>query len=315
MRVLNAVSRAASRWRVWLPVVGWVIGAVVATQWLLHETIMGLSMSIYHVTAGLVQTILILVPAALYIFWRRTAQRERVALENLRRSERLRDDLTAMLVHDLRNPVISTAMALDCVLENAKESECLPPVDREMMVRARRNLRRLEGMIGDMLSINAAQAGRMKLDREPTDLCALAVEIVADYGPRADGKGIDLSADDSCSAPTIRIDREHINRVIDNLLSNAIDHTSSGGAIGLTVVEGEEDVVVSVADTGDGIDEALSHELFDRYAQKRSAGGLRRSSVGLGLAYCKMAVEAHGGRIWAENTDDGSRFSFSLPIV
>lgn len=311
--MLKLLSKVASRWRVWLPVIGWVVAAVVATQWLLHRTLMDADMPTYHVIAGLIQAILILVPAGLYVVWRHAARRERAALEELRKSEQLREDLTAMLVHDLKNPVITSAMALDCLLEETEGRECLPAAARDMMVRARRNLRRLEDMIGDMLSISAAQAGGLRLDMEPTDLCALIVETVQDNRHRAERDGICLSIGDRCEAAPIEIDREHIQRVIENLLSNALAHTSSGGSIELTVGEGEGGLVVSVSDTGDGIDEELSDELFGRYAQDRSSRGPGRTSVGLGLAYCKIAVEAHGGRIWAENTDHGSRFSFSLP--
>ncbi|MGC9318448.1 MAG: sensor histidine kinase [Armatimonadota bacterium] len=299
----------------WLPVVGWVAVAVVATQALLHSAFMDIPMPAYHVASGLIQAILILVPAALYVVWRHAAERERAALAELRESEQLRDELTAMLVHDLKNPVITAAMALDVLLEETEGRECLPPPEREMMVSARRNLRRLEGMIGDVLSINAAQAGRMQLSTEPTDLCHLVSEAVEDSSRRATREGIELSVGDRCKAPSIEIDREHIRRVVENLIANAIDHTSSGGRIEVSVSRGEDGTVVSVTDTGDGIDEELSHELFEAYAHSGPSRRQSRSSVGLGLAYCKLAVEAHGGHIWAENVDHGgSRFSFALPV-
>lgn len=169
-------------------------------------------------------------------------------------------------------------------------------------------------MIGDVLAVSAAQAGRMTLNVEPADLCELVAEVVANVAPQAATQGIALVFEDECAHAGTDLDREHIHRVLENLIANALAHTSSGGAVDVAVAAHADEVVVSVTDTGDGIDEQFSHELFERYAQGGGARGRGRSSVGLGLAYCKLAVEAHGGRIWAENVEGGgSRFSFALP--
>ena len=314
MKRSSRFTATAADWRVWLPVVGWVIVAVVLTQALLHSLFMDLPMARYHVLAGVFQAVLILVPSGLYVLWRRTAHNERVANEELRRSEQFREDLAAMLVHDLKNPVISAALALDLLLTEDSESPCLSGDDREMMVSARRNLRRLDDMIGDILTINAGDRGAIMLDRQPTELCSIIEGVVSDLTARAAAGGVALTAADDCPESVVDIDPAYIRRVLENLVANATAHTPSGGAIGISVDRGDDEVVVSVTDTGEGIDEESSDELFDRYVQRGPGARTTRTSVGLGLAYCRIAVEAHGGRIWAENTDDGSRFSFTLPL-
>ncbi len=311
----SLLNRTANGWAIWLPIVGWAVLAVALTQGLLHVLLMDLPMIAYHIVAALIQAFLVLVPAYLYVLWRRTAERERAAYDELRRSEHIREELTAMLVHDLKNPAITAAMAIDLLLEAAEDGGYLPDADRQMMVSARRNLRRLEGMIGDVLTINAADAGGVTLHREPTDLRELVGEAVEDVSTRAAAAGIELIASGEREGPSVEVDREHILRVIENLTTNAMAHTSAGGRIEVAVIEADGEAVVSVTDNGDGIDEELSHHLFDRYAQASAARRPGRSSVGLGLAYCKIAVEAHGGRIWARNVEGGGcRFSFALPL-
>ena len=315
MRLSDLVPEVKLSWRAWLPVLGWIVAAVVATQWLLHSTLMDIDMLMYHVIAGLIQAALILVPAGLYLAWRQTAEREHLALEELRKSEQLREDLIAMLVHDLKNPAISSAMAIDLLLEDAEDRKWLPRSDRDLMLDARRNLGRLERMIGDMLAVSAARAGQMQLNRKTTNLCDLMSEIVQDNSQRAASEDIALSLDDECESVTMDIDRELIRRVVENLLVNAITHTPPEGRVELSVVGGSSQVVVSVSDTGEGIEEGLGDRLFEPYSRGSTSHKREHSSVGLGLAFCKAAVEAHGGRIWAESTGGGSRFSFSLPMA
>ena len=312
----SALTQALAEWRTWLPVVGWVIVAVVLTQALLHSLFMDLPMSTYHVLAGVIQGVLIFVPSALFVLWRRTARRTRIINEDLRRSEQLREDLTAMLVHDLKNPVITAALALDLMLDDTADEECLPDSDRAIMIGARRSLQRLEGMIGDVLAINAADNGGIPLSLQHTDLTSLIAEVAEDVIARATAEEIEIILDDLPELPEADVDREHVRRVVENLISNALAHTGRGGRIDLSACARDDEIIVSVTDTGDGIAPELSDELFERYAQadRDRSSRLGRSSVGLGLAYCKIAVEAHGGRIWAENTESGSRFSFSLPI-
>lgn len=299
-------------WRVWLPVVGWVVAAVVLSQALLHNLFMDLNMFVYHVVAGLIQAVLLLVPAALYVLWRDSARRERESREELGQTERMRDDLVAMLVHDLKTPVVTAAMALDLLLEEAGERKCLPADEWEMVRNARRNLGRLEGMVGDILAVSVARQGRINLRVAPSDPCELVAEQVEGLRLQAVARGIELTMARDCDVPALQLDRTQIRRVLDNLLTNAITYTPAGGRVAVSVHRQDGEVVVSVADTGGGMD-GLGPELFEPYTQGSSRRSGDRASVGLGLAFCKLAVEAHGGRIWAESTGEGSRFSFALP--
>lgn len=306
------MAKATRNWKTWLPVIGWVALAVLLSQALLHHFFMNASMLAYHIAAGVFQGILIIVPAGLYVLWRHTTERERKALEDLREAEELREDLTAMLVHDLKNPVISSTMALNLVLKRADHS--LDPTEREMLHRAGRSLERVENMIGDVLSIATAQAGRMELETESADICDIALDAVEENAERADSQAIKLAVGE-CNSAVATVDRKHIRRVLDNLIANAIAHTPSEGRIDISVQASSDEILVSVTDTGDGIDQDTAERLFDRYVRAGSDEGRERTSVGLGLAYCKLAVEEHGGRIRAENVEGaGTRFSFTLPL-
>ena len=308
-------SSHVATWRVWLPVLVWVVIAVGLTQTLVHLLFMDLNMVTYHIYSGIIQALLILVPASLYVLWRDTARRERAALAELQRSEQLRKDLTAMLVHDLKNPVISAAMGLELVLESENRDD-MPALQEEMLVRARATLRRLEEMVGDIFALSLVQAGELPLQIESIDLCDLIAEVVADTTAQANQRGIELSAPDLCEVPDVEADYRHVRRVLENLVANAIAHTPRGGRVEVSVSEGEQELVASVTDTGEGIDEDLGEELFDLYTQGPRSAPKGRASAGLGLAFCKLAVEAHGGRIYAESAPGGgSRFSFTLPLM
>ncbi len=314
----QAVSfrRTLRDWRTWAPIVAWIIAGIAGAQVLTHDLLTGLPMGCWDVASGALQAVLVLVPAALYLAWRRTAEDRAAALAELRDTERMREDLVAMLIHDLKSPAISAGMALDMLLEEPRAVELLDEQDLRMVVSARRNLRRLEGMVSDALQVAAAQEHPLKLHRVTADLCALAAEAIADARPQAEGAAVSVRHESECETLCLQMDAEKVRRVFDNLIANAIGHTPAGGQVCVRIMREPGQARVEVADSGEGISEELRDRVFDRYAQAECARKRQVGSVGLGLAFSRLAVEAHGGRIWVEGSDlGGSSFVFTLPMT
>lgn len=314
MREALSLRQTVRDWRTWVPIIVWLAAGIAAAQVLLHDLFTGLPVFWYRLASGALQAVLVLVPASLYVVWRHAAERERRALEELQATQQMREDLIAMLVHDLKSPAISAGMALDMLLEESRTVELLDRDDLEMVIAARRNLRRLERMVADALEVAAAQERPLKLKLAPGDLCAAAAEVVEDSRPQADRNGLTLELKVDRALPRFAFDADKIRRVLDNLVSNAIAHTPAGGRVRVEVARNGAEAQVTVADSGEGISEELREWVFEKYAQGDPARH-QVGSVGLGLAFCRLAVEAHGGRIRVEPSEwGGSAFTFTLPI-
>jgi PAS domain S-box-containing protein len=232
--------------------------------------------------------------------------------DDVRRALRGREDLLAMVSHDLRGPLSVVTMSA------ARMIEAHPPGDEgssrhlEAIVRSAQRMSRL---IRDMLDFSAIEAATLRVFAEPQSLSAIAVQAVESARPLAREGSIEIAVDAPPDLPEVACDRERMLQVLDNLLGNAIKFTGEGGAIRVGVRAQPGELVVTVEDTGVGIAPEDLPRIFDRYwhesqrRQHRSDGG-----HGLGLFISKGLVEAHAGRIWAESTPGrGSVFSFSLP--
>ncbi len=226
-----------------------------------------------------------------------------------------RELITETLIHDLRSPVSSVLNAvdiLDSVFTDEQRSDEL--IDQAMRV-ARNSATRVLGLIESLLDIARLKAGRMELQVLPTKLNELIPNILGDLLPQAGEIGVILRHDLSHNLPTIQVDQSKLIRVITNLIDNALKFTPTGGQV---VVSAElyppNMVVIRVSDTGPGIPEEFRDKIFDRFTQIPGQKGRRRGS-GLGLTFCRLAVEAHGGKIWTEpRTGGGSVFALTIPI-
>jgi PAS domain S-box-containing protein len=240
----------------------------------------------------------------------------RVELENVRlvgeaqEALRAREDLLAIVSHDLRNPLgvvlASTALLLKSNLPPDKQERARRQV--EAIQRAGNRMNRL---IRDLLDFASIQAGRLSVSLRPQDVAAMVNEVLEVTEPLAAGKSLRLTSD---VAPdlAIRCDHDRVIQLFSNLVGNAVKFTNEGGAISVRAVPDGDVVRFSVTDTGPGISaEELPH-VFDRYyqAQRRN-----RDGIGLGLSIARGIVEAHGGRIWVESEEGkGSTFFFTLPL-
>ena len=226
----------------------------------------------------------------------------------LRRLEKLRDDLTHMVVHDLRHPLTVICGFLD-ILE-FHEAQKLSASTRELVTVARRSAEDLLNMIGSILDVSKIGAGEMKLQREPCDLDALIRAVLATTQPLPDNRTVTFDAPES--SLTITADVGLIRRVLQNLLSNALKYTPAGGDVRIVVTPSHGEVRVAVTDTGPGIAPEYHQRIFEKFGQVEDRKN--RLGTGLGLTFCKLAVEAHGGRIGVESeVGKGSTFWLTLP--
>ena len=292
-----------------------LVGVAVA-QGLEHHFFMDLPMATYHVVSGFLQAAIVAVPVLLYIVWRRAAQREKEALGKLQASEALRDDMTHMLVHDLKGPLTSAVTALRIVLgrENTEEGR-LDDDGIAMLSLAVTSQERLTRMIETILDVARMEAGEARLELRACDLAAIVEAAVEEARPAAMEAELDLRAE-AGAVPEVKADVDNIRRVVDNLLGNALKYTPRGGTVQVSTAATDKEVLISVRDSGEGVPEHLRERIFDKFGQAQAAHEGGRASVGLGLAFCKLVVEAHGGRIWIDSVPgSGSAFTFSLPLL
>ena len=225
-----------------------------------------------------------------------------------------RELINETLVHDLRSPLSAVIGALDVIASSLPPGS--PPDDLTLQAVqiGRRATRRTLNLVESLLDIARMQSGSIDLFRVPLNLHTLTVSILSDFLPQAAEFGILLRNELPLDLARVSGDSSKIQRVLINLLDNALKFTPSGGEV---IISGEQDsemVLVRVSDTGPGIPEGFREKVFERFTQIPGRPGRRRGS-GLGLTFCRLAVEAHGGRIWIEPGDGGgSVFAFTLPV-
>lgn len=242
------------------------------------------------------------------------AQHERLEQEQM---ERLRHDLSAMTYHDLRGMVQNVQSSLMGMERMLMRGDAARAAD--LMGIALTSSRQVSRMVKGLLDIERLEQGMPILNRQETGIDDLIQEAIELLNPVAFDAQQTLFGTAEDDIPRMIIDRDMILRVIMNLIENAIKHTPDGGRITIRATWQDDQLLVRVTDTGKGIPEHYLGEIFDKYFRIRHAGA--PSGVGLGLAYCRLAVEAHGGRIWAESGtggDDGrdgqgATFAFTLP--
>ncbi len=241
------------------------------------------------------------------------AQRLKQTNADLRESERLRDDLMHMIVHDLRNPITAMMGGIDMLLLTS--AGAMDEDQLRMLKNARHSGQTLLKLVSEILDISKMEAGKFRLHLEEVELCDLVRQNVEEMQAVAMLERQHLEMECQETGLEVRCDVQLIGRVVANLLSNALKHTPEGGTIRVVVGRYHEDtLIVSVSDTGPGIPEAYRQRIFEKFGQV--GGRTARQGTGLGLTFCKMAVEAHGGRIWVESeVGQGSTFSFILPIA
>ena len=228
--------------------------------------------------------------------------------------ERLREDMTHTMVHDLRNPLGSIYSALEMVTEEML-GDVLPD-QLEVLQVAQHSAHRMLELINAILDVSRLESGRMPLEQRAFSLADLVSESLKAQTALADNKNIRLESSVSSELPQVWADADILARVLQNLIGNAIKFTPAGGVVSVTVRCEEQArrtrLSVQVSDTGPGIPPEIQSRLFQKFVSGRQ----EERGSGLGLAFCKLAVEAHGERIWVESTPgQGTTFTFSLAIA
>jgi two-component system sensor histidine kinase/response regulator len=224
---------------------------------------------------------------------------------------KLRDDMVKMIVHDLRNPLTGVLANLEIFrsVETPKSE-----LAGELLDRAESSAQTLRGLIDDLLTISLIESGTIRLNRTEIDLFALIHTAIANFEAIAADKNQVLVTQCSLeSERKISGDFAMMRRMVDNLLSNAIKFSPSHSEILVNVkFLTDGDAKIQVIDSGSGVPEALQQKIFEKYEIGTPMPDI--SQIGLGLAFCKMAVEAHGGNICVKsNQPKGSIFEIALP--
>ena len=232
----------------------------------------------------------------------------------LRELERVRDDLMKMIVHDLKPPLTSILATLELLGDGD-----MGPLGRrqgDAVADTQRKAEELLSLIDDLLEVRRIEETSIALNREPIDPAGLLEEMLRDWALRFRQERTVAAADVAADTPVFSADRGMLRRVIGNLIQNALIH--SGAPIELTLVARPDPngVRFTVMDTGPGIPPEYHDIIFQKFEQVRAAHTPRVRTSGLGLTFCRLVIEAHGGRIWVQSTEGaGSAFHFILPVA
>jgi light-regulated signal transduction histidine kinase (bacteriophytochrome) len=232
-------------------------------------------------------------------------------LEREQRAVRARDDLVAVVSHDLKNPLGVIQMQAALLLRTAVASDQEPVRRlRGSAERIQRAVDRMNALISDLLDLAKIEAGRFEVQPQPERAEDIVDDVTTIMGPLAESKQIRLITE-LRSPSQVNVDRERVFQVLSNLVGNALKFTPEGGTITLKAEPAGREVLFSVADTGSGIPQEQLPHVFDRYWQAPRAS---RKGTGLGLYIAKGIVEAHGGQLWVQSVPArGATFGFTLP--
>jgi len=228
--------------------------------------------------------------------------------DDLMRLQLQKERLTAFVVHDLKNPVNSLDLHAQLLLRNKE----LGSRARESAQRIRDEARSLLRLVLNLLDISKSEEGQLAPRRGEVELEPLFAELVEAHGAQAEAAGVALRR--AVEVRSITADVDLLRRVIENLLDNALRHAPEESEVLITATRGEGAVEIRVADAGAGIPPGLRDKIFERFVQvENSERMVTRSGRGLGLTFCKLAIEAHGGSIWVEEAEPGAVFCVRLP--
>ncbi len=229
--------------------------------------------------------------------------------DDLMRLALQREQLVSFVVHDLKNPLHSMDLLAQLLLKDGK----LDGAGKESVELIRAEVRTLVRLVRNLLDVSRSDEGALSPRKSLVDLAVLGEEIVDALSMRATTYEVRLAKD--VKAPTVVADEDLLRRVIENLVENAIRHAPKGTAVTLSAEAGPHVTELRVRDLGPGVPLEMRQKVFERFVQLEGGqpGGARRTGHGLGLAFCKLAVEAHGGTISIEDGAPGAVFCVRLP--
>jgi signal transduction histidine kinase len=239
------------------------------------------------------------------------ASRLEAASQRQQEMENYRRDLVAWVGHDLQTPLASMRAIIEALADDMVHD---PETRNRYLLTAKREIQALSGLIDDLFQLAQLDAGGIELLREANSLSDLISDTVESFSVIASEKQVTLSGEVQRDVDPVMMDAKRIGRVLDNLVGNAIRHTTGGGSISVIARRMKQAIEIEVRDTGEGLDPEDIPYLFDRFYRGDKSRNRATGGVGLGLAIAKGFVEAHHGTIYAETVPDGgARFVFTLP--
>ena len=233
----------------------------------------------------------------------------------LQELEEYKEGLMQMIVHDLKNPLFAISGNIDLLLI---DKNGLSETQGSTLENCLRYCQQLNEIIQQLLDVYKIEQGKLQLSSEKMDLSPLIEELLQQFEPKSEVKKITMSFTNLNGISLIQGDKGLLKRVVANLIDNGIRHTPEGGKIEIRVEapKNANGPCISVADSGNGILPRYHQKIFNKFEQgDLHKKGIAVGTAGLGLAFCKMAVELHGGNIWVESkgNGDGATFRFTLP--
>lgn len=229
---------------------------------------------------------------------------------SLQQAEQLRQNLMADVAHELRTPLSVLQGNLRAILDDVY------PLDKQEVALLFDETRILGRLVEDLHELALAEAGQLQLHWREANVGALIAAALARFQPAAESREVTLGSQVADNLPTIQADPDRLAQILNNLLTNALRHSLTGGQVTILAEAKPDHLEIAVQDTGEGITPEDLEHVFDRFwradrSRSRDSGG-----SGLGLAITRGLVEAHGGRIWAESAvGEGARFTFLLPLA
>jgi len=231
-------------------------------------------------------------------------------ITHLREIDRLKSEFIATASHELRTPLTSVQMGVYLLLERAAGE--LTEKQVEVLSACRDDCDRLDQLMRDLLDVSRIEAGESKPSLEPVRTRDLLDAATKELQPQVESKGLDFKIEAPSDLPVVRVDRSQVERVLANLVVNAIRYTKQG-EIKISAQPRGNSVAVSVSDTGSGIPTEYLPHIFDKFVQ---VPGAATGGAGLGLAISRLIIEAHGGQISVQSEPSrGSTFTFTLPLA
>jgi len=225
--------------------------------------------------------------------------------DDLMRVQLQKEQLIAFLVHDLKNPVHAIELHGDRIVREPNASERSRDAARKIQSESQALMR----MIMNLLDLSKADEGQLRPVKQLIALEALFQEVAVEMRPRAQASEVSLSTE--ANATSISGDPDLVRRIVENLVDNAIRHAPEDSSVHATAMRVGNEVEIRITDAGAGIPVELQDKVFERFVQAGTEP--TRTGRGLGLAFCKLAVEAHGGRIWIEDAAPGASFCLRFP--
>jgi len=243
------------------------------------------------------------------IFMKKLLDEKKDHIKKLEELHKLNDELNHMIVHDMRNPLSGMVGYIDLLKTQIMKSG--DEVQQKMVAVIDEQSNRLIEMISSLLDINKFEKGEMKLQKNEIEFIDMIENTLGLFA--ANNKEIKLELRTEIEKLPLTIDKNKIERVLENLITNALKHSDENDRLIIDISKENSRVVVKVIDNGPGIPEKYWQQIFEKFGQVESRSGGEKYSTGLGLTFCKYAVEAHGGEIGVyNNTDAGSTFWFKL---